>query len=629
MRNRIIIATLVLAVSSLGGPDPAAAAPLIPGPGAAGHDSALADKAEAYYRQIQGFLAVQLGWGLEAYIISAANRQLLDDFFAAKQTDFVAFSGKHPYEVIDAYGEFGDLGMFGGVQAAGDAFRYAVLRDGGAPSAEVDEARATLLRALDGLHWYTQVTGKPGIVARGLRRIVAESGDPPLPGTPPETVPLFDSQGNPQPAEKEITWRADQSGELPFLIWLDDCSKDQLDGYIFALGAFYDVIQGDASIPADRVSRLVEDARAIGIRLMERVDIGYTDLMDLVIQDADGRPTTFHDLSAEEIAPGIGWFTAINGFNGLLSLSIMRTLYHITGDQEIGRFYYQSLVGQRGYLDVVEQTLSLVYLGKSTNYSNVNMAFVAIYSLLRYESDPVIAQQVRSILEQQLYAPGLDRQAQGLQQSLFDFIFAGFRGEGIKGPGATALQDGMVTLEDFPDPPYWDEEVINCDAQEIAALQCSAVDGTQLTLFDLGDGKAVSEEPLPMRIRPPSNFTLRSDPHDINGGGGSRLNPGAGFHAAYWMGRFLEATEDGMQNLSPAARPPLPTNSPDDAGTDAVTDAGPADSGGDQGSGDDGGGDDGCGCEVADAPGEGLPELTLLLLLALVILARRPTAAGP
>ena len=606
----------------------AAADPIVPGPGQAGHDAALALKAEAYARQLNQLISISIGFGLEAFVEAPADRAVIDDFFASGAADFAAHTGRHPYEVISRYGEHGDLGMFGGVQAAGEAFRYAVLRDSGAPAAEVDEARRVLLGAMDGLHWQTQVTGEPGIVARGIRRSRSEAGEPPIPGGTPATLPLFDASGAPQPADKEPTWRDDLSGELPFLVWIDDCSKDQLDGYVFALGAIYDVVWEDETIPRDVVDRLVEDARAIGRQLMERIEVAPGVVVDLVIQDADGRPTTFHDLSAEEVTPG-GVFPgmpAVNGFNGLMGLGTVRTLFHITGDEAHGRFYYEELIEGRDYLSSVEESVALMYLGDQTNFSNVNMAFVAAYGVLRYEGDETLGLRMRTILHDWLYAPNLPREARGLGQSLFDYIYAAFK-FGDRAPARTAVGEGTRTLAEFPDPPYWDIRVDNCDDAEIAARSCTAIDGSTIVLSD-GSGRGdnvVAVDPLPKRIRPPSNFEWRSDPHDVNGGGGSRLNPGGDFHAAYWMGRYLELGTTGFENVSPLARPAPPRSPRPDAGV-AATDGGGTPPGSE--------GDDGCGCTAAGRPGTG-PTATCALLLALAVLRRRrrrrrwPTGGSP
>lgn len=592
---------------------------IVPGPGEPGHDAALERLADAYDLQIHALIAVPLGFGLEAFVDDPGRRAIIDDFFASGASDFRAHTGRHPYEVIEAYGEHGDLGMFGGVQAAGDAFRYAVLRDSGAAPARVDAARQALLRAMDGLHWMTQITGEPGLLARGIRRAMPEPGDPPLPGTLPVTLPLFDAMGRPQPADKEPTWRDDNSGELPFLIWIDDCSKDQIDGYIFALGAMYDVVAEDETIPRERVDRLVADSLAIGLRLLERVEVAPGVEVDLVIQDADGRPGTFHDLSAEEIAPGavLPGAPAINGFNGWMALGIIRTLYHITGDERLGRFYYEELLAGRDYLTSVEDSIAVMYFGEQTNYSNVNMAFVAAYGILRYESDEVIGLRARTILNDHLYAPDKNREARGLGQSFFDFIYAAFR-VGPRDVGRTAIAEGISTLGEFPSPPYWNPLVDNCDAAEIASGTCTLIDGTVVSIAADGGwgGGTVAVEPLPKRLRPPSNFEWRSDPHSVNGGGGGRLNPGGDFHAAYWMGRYLQQGSTGFENVSPLARP-APPRVPGPDGGSGVDGGVRADAGGGGGSG------DGCGCRVAGTPGLGFASGAVIAAVAWLAGVRR------
>jgi uncharacterized protein (TIGR03382 family) len=544
-------------VALLAGTAPAAAQEtLLAGPGEPGHDAALEQKMDGFYRQIHALLAVELGWGLEANVADAGHRQVVADFIASGSSDFEAQTGLHPYEVVSRYDEYGDLGMFGGVQLAGDVFRYAVLRDSGAPQSVLDPARAELVRGLKGLHWYHQVTGVPGVVARGIRRRVPEAGDPPLPEPPPETVPLFDGSGDPQPAEKTATWRADNSGELPFLIWLDDSSKDQLDGWVFAVGVAWDLLADDPSIPKDALDDLRADAAAVGHSLMQKRPIGSFET-DLVMMDADGRPTTFHDLSAEEISPGVVFNTPTNGFNAWMALGIVRTLYHVSGDEQIGRFYYDDLIGERDYLGVAEESVSLMYVGNQTNFSNVNMAFVAAWGLLRYEADPEIAERARRILEEQLYAPGKPREARGLKQTFFDLVFAGFRRFGVLADGGTAREQGLETLVEHAPAPYFTFGVDNCDAAEQQTLSCIGVDGTPIELSpEPGRGGAlVAVDPVPMRIRPPSNFEWRSDPHRVNGGAGDRLNPGGEVVCAYWMGRHLEASADpaGMGNVSPRA----------------------------------------------------------------------------
>ena len=633
MRRALGITTFALAC---GLAPPAAAQALVPGPGEAGFDAALASKAGDFERQIHAIMTPSVGWGLEAFVGDSSDRALIDGFIASGSTDFEAQAGQHVYSVVDRYGEHGDLGMFGGVQAAGDAFRYAVLRDSGADAAEVDRARQHVIAAMDGLHWYTRVTGTPGVFARGIRRITPEAGEPPLPGTLPQTVPLFDAGGNPQPADKEPTWRDDLSGELPFLIWLDDSSKDQFIGYVLALGAVYDVVAQDSTIPQDKIDRLVADTRAIAQELMKKRTIGTKEI-DLVIMDADGRPTSFHDLSAEELTPGLVLDNPANAFNAIMSLGAMRTFFHITGDEDIGRYYYEELIEARGYLDLAADDLGIIYMGNTTNFSNINMAFVAIYGVLRYETDPDVAAQVRVALESQLYAAGKAREAKGLKQSLFDFIYAGFRDGGTGGPGQTAVADGLETLSEYPPAPHWNDPVTNCDDTELMSLDCTGTDGTPLPVSPNPgrNDSTVGTGPTPMRLRPPSNFEWRSDPHRLNGGGGDRLNPGGGFHCAYWLGRFLQSSSNGLSNVSTLARP-RPSSGSGGAGgaSGAGGGAGTTGTGGAGGSGgsqsgtSDGDSDDdgGCGCRVAGRSKE-RSSAALLALAAWVAARRRRVSA--
>ncbi len=332
--------------------------------------------------------------------------------------------------------------------------------------------------------------------------------------------------------------------------------------------------------------------------MLEKVEVADGEKSDLVIHDADGRPTTYHALAAEEILEGIVGDEAANAFNAVMALGMLRTLYHVTGEPEIW-VRYRELISKRRYLDLLETSLAdLVYFREITNYSLVNMAFIAVYGLLRYENDPLIASRVRNVLETQMYDAGVDRDARGLRMSFYDFIFAAFRTDGIDGIGGEALADGLATLDGFAAPPYWDTTTTNCDQAEIDALECELIDGSVVRLSKrrgYGGDRVVAVEPLAIEVRPPSDFMWRSDPHAVNGGGHDRLNFGGDFHAAYWMGRFLQASASGADNISPIAR-----------GEPAVIPS------------------EGCGCAAAGAHREASSgAIGCLIALALVIAARR------
>lgn len=185
----------------------AARTSLLPGPGAEGHDAALAAKARRYDRVFHALAAVYTGVNTEVIVARPEDRELVTRFVTEDDGwDFAAYAGAPPE---DAVGWAKVAGLYAGVGAAADAFRYATLRDEGAACEEVERARAHVVAALEGVHRAMEITGTEGVIARGYqRRDLAFYGH--------ETVPLFDGEGNPLPEEKNNgTWRDDVSGEHP------------------------------------------------------------------------------------------------------------------------------------------------------------------------------------------------------------------------------------------------------------------------------------------------------------------------------------------------------------------------------------------------------------------------------
>ncbi|MBM4388980.1 MAG: hypothetical protein FJ088_14665, partial [Deltaproteobacteria bacterium] len=312
---------------------------LIPAP-SGGSDplNALHKKAAAYARQFYEFNSLPFGLSLDVGSAKEENRKLITDFFSQEKS-FEEFSGKHAFEVIDGYGEYGDIGMFAGIATAATAYEYMFLRDSGGSEVEVKAARERLIRAMESWHIYTDITGGKGGISRGIMRIKPENpDDPPIPGGIPEIIPLFDEKGNPLPTGKHAVWREDLTGKYPDWIWEDDTSKDQTDGFIFALGVLWDAVAEGAAIPQGLKDTLQEDAKKIAARLMEKVDYNG-EMLDLVIIDADGRKVTFHDLNPR-IFEGVVIpedYEIKNGFNATLALHVIRTLYHVSGDEAIGK----------------------------------------------------------------------------------------------------------------------------------------------------------------------------------------------------------------------------------------------------------------------------------------------------
>ena len=102
-------------------------------------------------------------------------------------------------------------------------------------------------------------------------------------------------------------------------------------------------------------------------------------------------------------------------------------------------------------------------------------------------------------------------------------------------------------LAEFPEPPVLAIAVENCDADEIESLDCTAHDGTSLPLLGYvgWNEDLVAATPVPMRLRPRSNYYWRSNPYGVNGGGdGLGLLPAVDFRFVYWMGRRMALFEE-------------------------------------------------------------------------------------
>jgi hypothetical protein len=190
-----------------------------------------------------------------------------------------------------------------------------------------------------------------------------------------------------------------------------------------------------------------------------------------------------------------------------------------------------------------------VNMDNITNFSNYNMAFDGAWLALRFIEGDQARADLREALEVQLYdTPGERFQPVEQKQSFFDLVYtAGMCDSAANSPCRSepdqpVIDRALETLKEFPEPPFFEFERVNCDETEIQTGDCTAEDGTHLTVLTEKDrgGDAITAEPLPMRIRPPSNYYWRSNPYKPNGGSaGSGMFAGPDFRLAYWMGRFI------------------------------------------------------------------------------------------
>lgn len=576
---------------------------LIPGPGQRGYDAELEARMELFYRQFTIYNGAAYGVGKATISVEQGNdqdKEIINRYFNQYPAikNFKAFcagdslcQGKYNALLTNPQdpaskgifrGALDLSGLHGGTAMTGEITRYAVLRDEGYPEALVEEARARVIHQLEVLDVANGIAGVPGVMAYNLRRKDYGSlwdGGVPYPPVPP-----------PPSAAKNHEWREDNSPDHRFIAewaWADSVSGDQVDGWLLAMGVAWDVIHDDPTIPQKYRDMLVVHARNFAHKMMEVAPEFGT---DMVLRDADGRLTKNCDVNPNILVLDGCWSAGVfdhpvNPFSAIMGLGFIRVCYHITGDEDIRDFYYKDLIGKRKWhLFLRDSTLPISDLGYATNYSGINMAFIAFYNALRYETDPEIRLALQQAMDR-LWDNGKDhRQPKDINQTWFDVIYSGLRRGGNL---PQELAQGLDTLKQWPfPPPFWSESVINCDALELAQGECLAADNhtiielpskhdpsllqSFLTSDPCGpqDGLGhnddiVAENVIPRRLRGPSNNDWRSNPFKVNQCGDPyTVNAVPDIVGAYWLGRFLKAGQRPDRNLSPVGRRPVVPDPP-------------------------------------------------------------------
>lgn len=483
-------------------------ASVIPGPGEEGFDLFLWEKAKRWDDRVWTCLAPE---GLALWL----------------EWD----SKENPTRMIK-YGGYSSEAMFGGSGAACDAMRYAITG--------LERDRIRLLKAIRGISILQEITGVRGLIARAFwtPRMGQPDGEP---------VPLFDENGNPLPEPKVGVWRNDNSEgrKFPGYLWLDDVSRDQYCGYMYGLAVIHEVIKDDPTIPQMWKDRVKDIARGIGEHMMTKRNRPDGKVKDLMIIDADGRRTEHGNWNE----PMSYWEQESDieppGFNALCVLSFVKTIAHITGEKKFDAFY-KELLEERDYKGYA----SRIFLNfrQKTNYNNYNMAFMAIYPLILFETDPSLKQLYQYILEYRLWTDETGFKMVKEQKNPFwNMIFLAVRKNGYK-PGdenaEIALADTLDTLYRFAEPPFWMREVKNSpDYCECDEWWC---ENRKDCIPDRG-GNICAVKPVPWEKRPPSNFMARNNPYQLDGGYNAPHElPGTTFRNAYWLGRFHQRNRNNL-----------------------------------------------------------------------------------
>jgi hypothetical protein len=221
---------------------------------------------------------------------------------------------------------------------AAECFRYAVTR--------ADDAKTNARACLEAVLRLIYVHGRPGFLARSVYRaddakIVAVAGE----------------------------WHLSADRKW---IWKGDTSSDEVDGDLYGLGIFYDLVADDAE--RKRIAAAVSELMS-GI-----IDNGY------MLKDVDGKHTRWAVWSPVLLLTP-EW-SAQRKLNSLEILAHVRSAVHITGEHKF-RDAYRELVEVHGYAEHLRTQQIATPINAFHKFDD-HLAIQAYYPLLQYEDDPAL-----------------------------------------------------------------------------------------------------------------------------------------------------------------------------------------------------------------------------------------------
>jgi hypothetical protein len=300
--------------------------------------------------------------------------------------------------------------------------------------------------------------------------------------------------------------------------WKADTSSDEFDGHYFFYGLYFDLVaRSDAEKRAVRehVTALTDHLVSNGFRLI----------------DHDGKPTRWGIFDPASLNAGLDYWEE-RGLNSISILSYLKTAAHITGNSR----YDTAARELRDKHHYHMNTLIAKSNGGpgSGNQSDDEMAFMCLYHLVRYESDPALKMIYGRALRDRWNVESTER------NPFFHFVAAAaLQGvEWIEEPrrtplapaGTEWLEDSLDTLRRFPlDRFNWAHR--NSHRADIARLPEWTGDRPGVR-GHLRNGKV-----LPVDERFVEYWD--HDPWQLNtGGDGRRLADGAAYLLPYYMGLY-------------------------------------------------------------------------------------------
>ena len=349
-------------------------------------------------------------------------------------------------------------GLWTALYVAAESYRYAVTR--------AEDARANAKESVEALIRLQKVTGIPGFPARAY----VCAGER-----------VLKSDGEWHPA-------ADGSGE-----WKGDTSSDEIDGHFFAFSVYHDLVAR-----GEEKRRIAEAAGAIADHLLRN---GF------LLVDVDGKPTTWGIFSPEMLN---GPWEAQRGLNSLEILSHLKAAYHLTGEERFQDAYIRLVRNHHYALNTVKQKITAP---GHVNHSDDELAFLAYYPLLMYETDPDLLR---------LYRISLRRSWQIERPEacpLYNVIYSALTGD------REGIDEAELTLREVP------MDLVTWDMRNSA--RSDVVLDTEAGRF--GEPQSVSP------VSPAERAVMKwnGNPYRLDdGSGGREEDDGTFFLLPYWMARY-------------------------------------------------------------------------------------------
>jgi hypothetical protein len=420
-------------------------------------------------------------------------------------------------------------GLWSSLYLAAEGFRYAVTGEA--------EALQTIEVLLAGEVDRMAITGVPGNFTR--QYIPPDVAGIACPTDPQQYVPSADKRDN--------KWvRVDAAGCVETFdgttsewvvsthcgldayagwCWLDNVSKDEYSGHMFALGVLARLVDDDA-VQATVAGLLAQVAQHL-------VD------NRLSVVDWDGRVTEH----------GRFWAYALDdwpSFNAAMALDFFKIASVATGDATFTDWYDNCLMQRGGERDCIDRPPesprpyvdylpeSSLYVGNGnsceSNWNNFSMHALSLHNLIWYERDPDTRAKLQRHLEDDFFAPA-DKSWPLADQhnAFFDFIFASQKalGPGSTGPAQDAVSDGVCQLRQFPATKH--KLAVTCPPDKCVLADCT-------DRFDdpiLGYARTVAE-------RCTTGFVWWGSPYDVGDCTEDQrmIEPPTDYLLAYWMGRY-------------------------------------------------------------------------------------------